>query len=256
MIHYFLFLFFGLLPSLIWLVFYLKEDDNPEPKELILKIFVYGMAVTVLVGILECVIGTLIICPNPMSFIKNPSLFFPFPKCSPSTLLQYFLYFFVAIAFMEEAAKYLVVRIGAYRSKHFDEPIDAMIYMVVAGLGFAAVENILILFPTSSPVAFQDTVWISIARFLSATLLHALTAANIGFFASLAFFKKKKKFRYVPIGLFIATVFHGIYNFGINREIFTQQIMIPTAVLVFLFILVSIQFSIARNLKQKYEIQN
>jgi RsiW-degrading membrane proteinase PrsW (M82 family) len=237
MIHYFLFLFFGLLPSLIWLVFYLKEDNNPEPKELILKIFVYGMAITILVAGIEYGLGKLILSPDP-------------------TLIQHLIYFFIIIALTEEAAKYFVVRCSACKSKEFDEPIDAMIYMVVAGLGFAAVENILILFPTSSPTIFQDTIWISIARFLSATLLHALTAANIGFFASLAFFKKKHKFRYVPIGLFIATVFHGIYNFGINRSVFTQQIMIPTAVLVFLFIIVSIQFSIARNLKQKYEIQN
>ncbi len=232
MINYFLFLFFGLLPSLIWLVFYLKEDNNPEPKEMILKIFVYGMAVTILVAGVEYGLGKLLMTDN-------------------SSWWHTLIYLFIVIALTEEVAKYLVVRLGAYRSKHFDEPIDAMIYMMIAGLGFAAVENILILFPTTPPNVFQNALWISIARFLSATLLHALTAANIGFFASLAFFKKKARFRYVPLGLFIAVLLHGIYNFGINREVFSQQIAIPTAVLVFLFILVSIQYSIARNLKQK-----
>jgi RsiW-degrading membrane proteinase PrsW (M82 family) len=232
MINYFLFLFFGLLPSLIWLVFYLKEDNNPEPKEMILKIFVYGMAVTVVVAGVEYGLGKILMT-------------------SSSSWWQTLIYLFIVIALTEETAKYLVVRLGAYKSKHFDEPIDAMIYMMIAGLGFAAVENILILFPTTPPNVFQNALWISIARFLSATLLHALTAANIGFFASLAFFKKKSRFRYVPIGLSIAVLLHGIYNFGISREAFAQQIAIPTAVLVFLFILVSIQYSIARNLKQK-----
>jgi len=233
MINYFLFLVLGLLPSLIWLIFYLKEDKNPEPKAMILKIFVYGMAITVIVGCLEYGLGRLLPLAN-------------FPDW-----LQSFIYLFIIIALTEEAAKYLVVRFTAFKSQEFDEPVDAMIYMMVAGLGFAAVENILILFPTTPPNVFQQAIFILIARFLSATLLHALTAANIGFFAACGFFKKKKRFRYVLIGLTISVILHGIYNFGIHREDTNQQILIPAAVLICLFGIVMAQFFIARRLKQR-----
>src|SRR3989344_9103220 len=37
-------LFGGILPALVWLVFWLREDKkNPEPKKLILRTFLFGM---------------------------------------------------------------------------------------------------------------------------------------------------------------------------------------------------------------------
>ena len=40
----------GILPGLVWILFYLQEDPHPEPKHLILLSFVVGglMAVPVL----------------------------------------------------------------------------------------------------------------------------------------------------------------------------------------------------------------
>jgi len=32
----------GVLPSLIWLIFFLKEDLHPEPKGILARIFIYG----------------------------------------------------------------------------------------------------------------------------------------------------------------------------------------------------------------------
>jgi len=40
------YIFFGILPSFIWLIFYLRRDVHPEPKSMILKIFFYGMLIT------------------------------------------------------------------------------------------------------------------------------------------------------------------------------------------------------------------
>jgi RsiW-degrading membrane proteinase PrsW (M82 family) len=42
-----------------------------------------------------------------------------------------------------EIFKYLVVRFKVIKNPAFDEPTDIMLYMIIAALGFAAVENIL-----------------------------------------------------------------------------------------------------------------
>ncbi len=38
-----LYIFLGILPSIIWLLYYLKKDTHPEPRLMILKIFFWGM---------------------------------------------------------------------------------------------------------------------------------------------------------------------------------------------------------------------
>ncbi|MFA6551754.1 MAG: PrsW family glutamic-type intramembrane protease, partial [Patescibacteria group bacterium] len=110
----------GILPSLIWLSIYLKEDDHPEPNKFILKIFFLGaLMAPVAAGIEFILIGS----------IKNFTL--------PAVLIN-FLIFFVFIGVAEEYCKFLAVRIGMLKNSAFDEPTDAMIYLIVSGLGFAA----------------------------------------------------------------------------------------------------------------------
>src|SRR4030043_794785 len=50
---YFLYVLLGFLPSLIWLLFYLRKDSHPEPKNQIIQIFVWGMMIGPLAAILE-----------------------------------------------------------------------------------------------------------------------------------------------------------------------------------------------------------
>ncbi len=40
--NYIYFTILGLLPSFIWLLFYLRKDRHPEPKTMVLKIFLWG----------------------------------------------------------------------------------------------------------------------------------------------------------------------------------------------------------------------
>jgi len=43
-----LYVFIALIPGLFWLWFYRRKDKtNPEPRKLILKIFVWGMLITI-----------------------------------------------------------------------------------------------------------------------------------------------------------------------------------------------------------------
>src|SRR3989344_2968232 len=149
-----LYMLFGILPSLIWLFYYLKKDLHPEPKRMILKIFLWGAIITVPVYFLQ--IG--------LSELLAQLQVFPFLAQHP--IIIEILRWFLVIAFTEELLKYAVVNMNVMRSYVLDEPVDIMLYMVVAALGFAAVENVLYLFsPLNSTHILQTTITLSFIRF-------------------------------------------------------------------------------------------
>lgn len=209
-LNYSIYIFFGILPSLLWLQFYLRKDVKPEPRVMILKIFFYGMLLTIPAILLE------------MAFfeieIKNLSPF-----------LISILNIFIGVAFIEEYLKFLLIKLKILKDPEFDEPVDAMIYMIIAALGFAAAENLLVLFsvgiqnsdgsglllPLLTPIFLGKIFEISLLRFLGATFLHALSSAIIGFFIGLSFFEKEKRKSLISIGVILAVLLHGLYNFSI-----------------------------------------
>lgn len=225
--NYFLLIIFGFLPSVIWLLFYLRKDSHPEPKTMVLKIFFYGMLVAIPAACLEIAILK--------GFSYLPISFF----------LITVLNIFIGVALVEEIMKYLVVRQKVLKGPEFDEPVDAMIYMLIAALGFAAVENILILFPLSH---FFEIFTVSAVRFLGATFLHALCSATVGYFLALRFFYKKPR-KFLIFGLWISTLLHGLYNFSIITVDGALKFAIPIAILIGLAIFVSWGFQKLKILK-------
>ncbi len=210
LLNYSLYIFFGILPSLIWLQFYLRKDAKPEPKRMILKIFVYGMLLTI-----------------PAIFLEKAFFELKISNFSPFGVSV--LNIFLGVALVEEYLKFLLIKSKILNDPEFDEPVDAMIYMIVAALGFAGAENLLVLFSTGiqqsagggfllpllTPVFLKKIFEISLLRFLGATFLHALSSAIVGFFIGLSFFEKEKRGRLISIGMILAVLLHGFYNFSI-----------------------------------------
>jgi len=216
-----LYFIFGVLPSIIWLFYYLRKDVHPEPKRLVLKIFLWGMLAAFPALLIE--IGA-----------KNLIIKLDF------SLLSKIFYWFLAVALVEEFLKYLVVRDKILKDPEFDEPVDAMIYMLISGLGFAALENVLIfLYQKSLFLSFGETLILLIFRFFSATFLHALCSALVGYFLALRFFKKQGS---IVFGLAISTLLHGLYNFSIMETEGNLRIVIPIIILISLAFLVSLAF--------------
>ena len=129
--------------------------------------------------------------------------------------LPYIFYIFVGIAGTEEILKYLVVRYKVLNDPEFDEPVDAMLYMIIAALGFAGLENILVLF--SSPFNFFEMFFVSILRFVGAVFLHALCSGSLGYFLSLSFFNTKNRTKLFIVGILVAVLAHGFFNFSIVK---------------------------------------
>jgi len=199
---YFLLIPLGFLPSVIWLLFYLRKDAHPESKRMIVKIFFYGMLAAIIAAIIEVEIS-FVLGFFGSGFIKYlPFLFFLF-------------YQFIIVALTEELSKFLIVKEKIINNPEFDEPVDLMIYMIVTALGFAALENILVLFSGQQPALLSDAIVVVSLRFLGATFLHALCSGILGYFLARSFLAPAKSSKIIIFGVLLACFLHGLFNLSI-----------------------------------------
>ena len=230
----------GILPTLAWLFHYLKKDSHPEPKWMISKVFLWGSLITLPVFFVQFGLSTL------LAELKLPTFIIPI------------LYWFLVIALTEEFFKYLVVKKLVFKSKYLDEPLDIMLYMIVAALGFAALENILYLFSPADNLSFNqilnNTVIISFIRFIGATFLHTLASGMLGYFLVIEVYEIEKRGWFFFSGLFLASVFHGLYNFSIMTFTGALQIAVPTTILVGLAIFLVWAFNRVKEMKSVVEV--
>ncbi len=180
----------GVAPALIWLWFWLREDEErPEPKGLILMCFLLGMAAVIFILPVEKLIQTAI----------------------SSQVWQ-----IVSWAGAEEIIKYLAVIVLLSKLNRIKYPIDWPIYLITASLGFAAMENTFFLLKPLSLDHSTVSILTSQLRFLGSTLLHAVSSGLIGICLGLSFYMRKidRKF-YLLIGLSMAIALHSSFNFFI-----------------------------------------
>jgi RsiW-degrading membrane proteinase PrsW (M82 family) len=201
--QYIFYISLGLLPSLIWLSFYLRKDKNPEPNSMVIKIFFFGMLMAPLALVLELALIWLL---NPTA---NP--FDALPRMPQSSFIAAILAATLIPALVEEYLKYSVVKFKVLKNSVFDEPTDAMIYCIIAGLGFAAVENLMVVYGISF-FNLKEALKTTSLRFLGATLVHALASGAVGYWLARGLLEFKKRKKYILVGLFIAIIFHSCYN--------------------------------------------
>ena len=183
----------ALLPGFAWLLFYLEEDMHPEPKKLIIYTFIVGMASAFFALAAEIFLK---------SFFRNAGV------------AELALFPLLIFALVEEAIKFGAAYLAVHKNPAFDEPVDAMIYCVVAALGFATIENIGALTTGSSAqTALLSQVFATTSiRFVGATLLHSLASAIVGYYWAVGIRDMRVK-KYVLWGLLIATILHTVFNY-------------------------------------------
>jgi RsiW-degrading membrane proteinase PrsW (M82 family) len=173
----------GLLPALIWLQFWLAEDrKRAEPRGRLIATFVAGMLAVVLVLPFEKLINNI--------YGEGATAFFLW-------------------AVLEELFKFG----AALQSRDDKEPVDPLIYMITAALGFAALENALfIINPLLQSNALNSFVTGDL-RFIGSTLLHTVSSGAIGMGLALTFYKSKDiQVRTMLIALVAAICFHTVFN--------------------------------------------
>jgi len=180
----------GLLPPLLWLWFWLKEDNlHPEPRAVLAKCFFYGM-----IGVLVA------FCAQWLT----TSLF-------TDTFNRY-----VVWAAIEEIIKFSIMYIVVIAAGKMDEPIDAMVYMITTALGFAALENMLFTLGAINQGSIVSTILVGNMRFVGAILVHVISSAMTGFMLAISFYGQKiLKIIAGIVGLILATALHAAFNLSI-----------------------------------------
>lgn len=175
-------------PAMVIMVYiYFKDKFEKEPIGFLAKNFFLGATVSVIITL---VLGYLVSALIPVTDGKS--------------VWQMFIKAMVTVALVEEFSKYVIVRYVAQRNKEFNEPFDGIVYAVAVSMGFATLENIL--------YTFQQGYQTGLLRAFTAVPAHATFAILMGYYMGKAKFSKNK-FQLNMLGLLLATLFHGAYDF-------------------------------------------
>jgi RsiW-degrading membrane proteinase PrsW (M82 family) len=179
----------GLVPSLIWLFFWLREDMHRDSRTLLAACFIGGMVVVV-----------------PAVFAEKYVA-----EIFSDESVRYTLW-----AALEELLKIMVVAAIALRSSHNDEPVKAMVYCITAALGFAALENTLFILGPLSSGEISRSIITGNMRFMGATLVHVVSTALVGFMLGVTYYRgAAARILAIAIGLGAAIFIHAAFNLSI-----------------------------------------
>ena len=180
----------SLVPAILWLAFFYRQDRlEPEPKEMVLEVFILG-------GLLAAAIGIPLV--NNVFHIST-WLFSGFWVNLLGAIL--------VIGFSQEFLKYAAVRFSIYESSEFDERTDGIIYATAAGLGFATVLNISFVVSSGGVNLGMGAV-----RIILTALAQASFAGITGYFLGRDKLDHKPAW-WVPVGISLAAVLNGLFNY-------------------------------------------
>ncbi len=176
-------LLWGILPALLWLLYFYSQDRLPEPPKLVLKTFLFGAISVIPAALIE------------KSFVGGLG-----PQSPLSTI---FLLSFGVIATAEEFSKLAAISLGVGKTGAIDSGVDGIVYGVSAGLGFSMLENIL----------YINSFGLNVApiRAIFSNLAHALFTGLMGYYYAHSIMWNRVSEMWK--GLFWAIFLHGLYDF-------------------------------------------
>ncbi|MCK9592071.1 MAG: PrsW family glutamic-type intramembrane protease [Methanoregula sp.] len=164
---------------ILWYV-YRKDSYEPEPLHQVVRVFLLGAFVVI-----------------PAALIESP---FPSGIITSS----------VVAPVVEELLKFSVVFFFVYRLPEFNEPVDGIVYAAAAGLGFAAVENIV--------YVLDGGIAVGIIRAVASVPGHMIFSCTWGFALGIAKFRSEPSARggIITAGVAGAILLHGVFNFSLE----------------------------------------
>lgn len=170
-------------PGVFWLWYlYRKDRWEPEPRHLVLKSFLWGLAIAVPAALLE------------LAFIWSE-----------------FLLIVIAAPVIEEYLKYFVVRRTVYHREEFSEPMDGIVYAGATALGFASIENVGYLFSAREAEILGPVFW---GRAIFSVPGHVLFSTIWGAALGRAKFVEHpaNQSALIRAGLLTSMAAHGLFN--------------------------------------------
>ena len=182
-------LLLAVVPVVVILIYvYFKDQVNREPFGLLLLSFV--------MGVLSCF---------PASLMESM-----LEVSSPSGILLAPLYTgFVEAGLCEELCKLAVLWIVTWRSRHFDEYFDGIVYAVYVSMGFACLENVLYVF---SGTSFGESIQTAAMRAILSIPAHFLFAVAMGYYYSLARFTPRGRGSNFLKAFAVPWLLHGTFD--------------------------------------------
>lgn len=217
----------AIVPVALICTYIYRKDKNKEPSSLLVKLFLLGFVSCLLVLILSDILF----------------LFFPFMDKGTTSMniFEVLAYSFIGVALVEEFCKWLMVYLGAYSHKAYDEVYDGIVYSVYVSLGFAFIENLLY-------ILVNGSVGIGVARGLLAVPAHACDAVFMGYYLSLAKVyasrgQKELEKKNLLLSVIAPTILHGTYDFCL----FAQE---PALMLIFIIFVITLFIISIKKIKQ------
>ena len=134
---------------------------------------------------------------------------------------------FVRVAPIEELCKLGVVLLFVWRSRHFNEENDGVVYVGASALGFALLENV--------AYVVEGGIGVGVMRAFSAIPLHLVTGVTLGFHVGVARFTPDAVHarRLILRGFLIAYLLHGAYDTLVGSGSALALLALPLVVLLF-----------------------
>ena len=193
---------------------YRADRLEKEPPRLLISLAFMGIISTIIAVILET-IGQYIISPlNPNSIIYNAILYF------------------IIVAFSEEWAKYVVLKLRTWKHPAFNCQFDGVVYSVFVGLGFALWENI--------QYVSMYGLETALIRAVTAVPGHACFAVFMGIWYGMA-----KRYEYAGeyaqakrsrrMCVIMPAIMHGIYDFTATMSQGISLIFVVFVIIMFIW---------------------
>ncbi len=215
--------------ALLALYVYHADITTKEPPSLLLITFVLSVLFAGFAAIINTAFGFLQLFP----------------------LVGLVLFFYLVVGPVEETVKLLAVWLYPYRDSRFDSVVDGAVYGAVAGLGFAAIENVLYITqfietPASMLIqtgigfvdGFADTLEaggeITAVRGLAGPG-HVVYSAFAGYYLGLAKFNRENAGPIVAKGILIAAFIHATYNTLVGLVPGLASLLVPGVPILVLF---------------------
>ena len=217
----------AIVPSVLLVWYFHARDAYPEPARVIWATFGFGVLAVI-----------------PVLAVGIP-LHLAVARIEHPVLASALEAFFVA-AIPEEFFKLVVLLFYCMRKEAFDEPMDGIVYGVVASLGFAALENLLYVVDGGTGVAFS--------RAFTAVPLHAFLGAIMGYYVGQAWKNPARRTALIVRGYGIAVLLHGVYDFPLmtmNALEGEPELLLAAATLVVLLISWSWAVRLSRGLRRE-----
>lgn len=212
------------IPAVLWLWFFYRRDRyEREPKALIGKLFLWGLLAGPWAAGMNELLGSTLV-PAADSFGRAGAIPAAVVLLFGSVLL---------LALNEETMKYIVANNSIRSDPNFNEPLDGMVYMTTAALGFAAGENFIYIVGSyfgvlesaartgaqggASAAIVGAFVITAPMRALLSTIGHVAWSGLVGYFLARRVLGGRPA-SVVTVGVLLASVLHASYNFPLELQ--------------------------------------